>query len=838
MCQWSKKTPGLSLDPRARRQVKRICVVLKGHRVRLKEWAERHVVKVLDGQGDSEDPVWVNCIDKGTRCIDIMMRAGISELALSERARVLPLGAFGRLQNVIRKGARRTEELEARASGLSEEEKRDALEQGRADDFGAERMQEVTWSLSPGAELSTAFIVARHRNHWGVLVLDMVRRHAQWGDSLGFRAPPNLLEIAILLVAWRRQEPREMWRIREANHILHDIGLDRQRDRHSCGFCILAALATTAKSRGRLPNEGYERHSARTKEMWRSSVARSWMASVESAHDLLGEIPTGSSVNIWLEQNRIRRVGGSPHQGSNPTAVVSISSHLDSDDTRAREAPGEQASAKQGPEEPESIAMSQTPAEADEEIAGGPMTLLQQLCGGPRVSGIKEWLEGLARATGARHVVERAKPMKQECEKKVYYYCRKKAPRHKSKRNSLARQHSLRARVEEPRPSRFVARKLTGCDIWDIRWKDKAHNHELMPEHDRLERPADEAGEDMKARADSEERAAAIVALAEKSDCDNADSLVDKLKGISEGFGRKLRRRATAKGPHGPMARATIDCADKSCQLKIRIRTEAVPKSGVKEPKATFIHLQHNHPRGPSSARMKFLPKELMKEAEDMRIMSFQTMPNILRALEDTHNVRIDPKTLKNKIQHRRLCCAATERDCIDFLSGLKDMKDKHSDLFYDYKTDADLKLTHAVFALPEWMRNCKLCGHIAVAMDGKAIATQHQMPIITIGARGPDGALQAHFIAVVIDETKDAFRWALEQLERCHGRKPQVIFIDQGAAAAPTIREMWSSAALLRDEYHLNLSQATRFGAKTEESMEMLELRRSPAEQHFIARS
>lgn len=244
-----------------------------------------------------------------------------------------------------------------------------------------------------------------------------------------------------------------------------------------------------------------------------------------------------------------------------------------------------------------------------------------------RVPNLQKWLAEREQCAGAKHVVARAKDLKELCQKKARYDCELRGKGRSGRSKAMASQPAC--------GSHMAARKLWGCDLWGIEWEEIRHNHELRPIRklqargslcrNILPRPLQETGDfeapfaapDEKASfsphsavvGDFEERkanhwsttAASISKLSAmgkahhdarkkllekffaENKCSSAVSFIDGMKKVSESFLRKARRRATKKDPSGDIYSATLDCRVISCPFKIRILKRIAPKRGENE---------------------------------------------------------------------------------------------------------------------------------------------------------------------------------------------------------------------------------------------------------------
>lgn len=158
--------------------------------------------------------------------------------------------------------------------------------------------------------------------HWGMVVIraDMDTHNGRrvpkrgtiyFGDSLNyspFRAGSSDLNCLHLMQnSLSSCYPGSSWAICNANYTLHPtfIGFKRQRDSFSCGFYLVAAIATFATCRGILPHEDYRQYSSpKTTEKYRWACCISAFEGVQKA---MSEQSTTVRGIKKLTRNRLER---------------------------------------------------------------------------------------------------------------------------------------------------------------------------------------------------------------------------------------------------------------------------------------------------------------------------------------------------------------------------------------------------------------------------------------------------------------------------------------------------------------------------------------------------
>ena len=124
--------------------------------------------------------------------------------------------------------------------------------------------------------LPTCFFPVCYDDHWGYVYVEPKEKHRVavfWGDSMGYSPPPGLLDSvrAYLCLIYRTAS----FYVESKNHCTEVLGYERQKDGHSCGFYILAAMAEVCGgwNCGELGERGlYKSYDATTTELIRRKV--------------------------------------------------------------------------------------------------------------------------------------------------------------------------------------------------------------------------------------------------------------------------------------------------------------------------------------------------------------------------------------------------------------------------------------------------------------------------------------------------------------------------------------------------------------------------------------
>ena len=169
------------------------------------------------------------------------------------------------------------------------------------------RVQETSEKLKAtfsGHDQITYFVPVTNKKHWGVCVAYYSRRkgRVRWGDSMGkkdhFINTARALSIVMDEIFGHTNSL-----VVRSNLMFEEMRFIPQTDRHSCGFYVIAAIATYARSLGCLEGYGFtEKCCSVIGETLRGQALKCYFARVTEAFDIFKNENPESGANALSRQ--------------------------------------------------------------------------------------------------------------------------------------------------------------------------------------------------------------------------------------------------------------------------------------------------------------------------------------------------------------------------------------------------------------------------------------------------------------------------------------------------------------------------------------------------------
>ena len=298
--------------------------------------------------------------------------------------------------------------------------------------------------------------------------------------------------------------------------------------------------------------------------------------------------------------------------------------------------------------------------------------------------------------------------------------------------------------------------------------------------------------------------------------------VVTDLKHVMSSFGypSRIRNSKYAEKGRGSLVKADFRCIHKesSCPFRITICSK---KSDLESThgdgdnaRAASIHYiiqflgWHDHPHQYSRLHTS-LPEYIWKEVFFMRHSSMIPTSMIVRYIEDKYGLLLHREKISRKLRYTMQKKYPKDDDCKQLVYFLSESRTREPHMYMRVQLREDKSLKAVCWGYREWLEDYYKYGVVpGVSLDAKALATNYDIPFISIGGRDHNGKLTVYFMGFIPNEREESISWFLESFLQFVIAPPSTLCCDQDSAILHATEVQLPSTLVVLDHWHLNKNQ------------------------------